>query len=269
MKELLAEFQRMVEVVHELREKCPWDRKQTLDSLRHLTIEETYELAEAILEKDYPEIKKELGDLLLHVVFYARIGEELQHFNLTQIISSLTEKLIRRHPHIYGDFVADTPEQVAENWERIKAQEKASQAKNENIGRKSVLAGVPVSLPALVQAYRMQEKAANVGFDWDQADQVWEKVKEEILEFEQADPATRETEMGDLLFSLVNYCRFTGINPDDALAKTNKKFKQRFQYIETSANQLDKEISALTLDEMEQFWREAKKLERMDAGNLA
>lgn len=262
MQELLVEFQRLVEVVHELREKCPWDRKQTLESLRHLTIEETYELAEAILEQDYPEIKVELGDLLLHVIFYARIGEEQGHFDLEQIVSSLRAKLIRRHPHIYGDTQADTPEQVKENWEMIKAKEKAEQAALGKLPRKSILNGVPNSLPSLVQAYRIQEKAANVGFDWQDPKDVWAKVKEELLEFEQASGAEREGEMGDLLFSLVNYCRFTGINPDDALSRSNLKFKSRFQYIEAQALAAGRELSELSLEEMDRFWNEAKRLEK-------
>lgn len=251
--ELQTEFHRLVNIVAELREKCPWDRVQTKESLRHLTIEETYELADAIIKNDYEEIKIELGDLLLHVLFYAKLGEESGEFTLAEVFHSQAEKLIRRHPHIYGDLKVDTADQVKENWEQIKAREKPGPV------RKKTLEGVPASMPALIKAYRMQEKASNVGFDWDTTGEVWEKVKEEILEFENAENAAdREAEMGDLLFSLVNYCRFAGINPDDALAKTNQKFKRRFEYIEDIAHGKDQGMKDLSLPEMEAFWQEAK-----------
>ena len=253
-------FMRLVEVVDELRVKCPWDRKQTVDSLRHLTIEETYELAEAIVQKDFPEIKEELGDILLHIIFYARIAAEQEEFELTEVIQTQIDKLIRRHPHIYGDVKAETEEQVKQNWEQIKAREKAEQAQNGKAPRKSTLAGVPASLPSLIQAYRIQEKAASVGFDWENGEQVWDKVQEELQEFKEAKSEThREEEMGDLLFSLVNYCRFVGINPDDALAKTNEKFKRRFEQVETEALKQDRELSEMTLEEMEALWQAAKK----------
>ena len=256
--ELLTAFNRLVEVVHELREKCPWDKKQTYESLRHLTLEEAHELAEAILKKDYPEMHEELGDLLLHIIFYARIGAERKHYDLTQVIHTQTEKLIRRHPHIYGEVKADTEEEVLANWEKIKAEEKKQQA-----GRakpKSTLEGVPSSLPSLIQAYRIQEKAANVGFDWENPSQVLDKVKEELEEFETANtPEEREAEMGDLLFSIVNYCRFMQINPDDALSRTNLKFKRRFMEVEQGAYAQDKSLSELSLEEMEHLWQQAKK----------
>jgi len=254
MKETLTAFQRLHEIVAELREKCPWDRVQTKESLRHLTIEETYELADAILKNDYEEIKVELGDLLLHVLFYTRLAEEKSKFTLEEVITSLSEKLIRRHPHIYGPGAADTPEQVAINWELIKAQENKGKKK-----KKRTLDGVPEHLPSLIKAMRMQEKAANVGFDWDNDDDVWDKVKEEILEFESAaNSAEKEDEMGDLLFSLVNYCRFKGINPEDALAKTNRKFKSRFEYVEEQAELAQRSLQDMTLDEMEVHWQDAK-----------
>jgi len=255
--DILQAFEKLVSVVHELRVKCPWDQKQTFDSLRHLTIEETYELADAILKKDYPELKMELGDLLLHIIFYARIAAEQHRFDLSEVIQSQTEKLIRRHPHIYGDVKADTEEEVLQNWEQIKAAEKKQEAGQEK--PKSRLEGVPDALPPLVQAYRIQEKVASVGFDWKHKREVLDKVKEELEEIAKAEnQEEKESEMGDLLFSIVNYCRFIGINPDDALCKTNLKFKRRFQYIEQKAYQRQKTLSQMNLEELELLWQEAK-----------
>lgn len=254
MNDSLKAFERLHEIVAELREKCPWDRVQTKESLRHLTIEETYELADAVLKNDYDEIKVELGDLLLHVLFYTRLAEEKEKFTLEDVITSLSEKLIRRHPHIYGPEAVDSPEEVAVNWELIKAKENKGKKKD-----KLTLDGVPRHLPSLIKAMRMQEKAANVGFDWDHEDDVWDKVKEELLEFETAaNSEEKEAEMGDLLFSLVNYCRFKGINPEDALAKTNRKFKSRFEYVELQAQAHQKSLQDMSLSEMEAFWQEAK-----------
>ena len=257
---LLEAFNKLVNVVHELREKCPWDKKQTFESLRHLTLEEAHEMADAILKKDYEEVHEELGDLMLHIIFYARIGAEKQHFDLQKVIETQTEKLIRRHPHIYGDVQADTEEQVLANWEKIKAEEKKQQAGAES--PKSTLAGVPASLPSLIQAYRIQEKAANVGFDWENPAQVLDKVKEELDEFASATSSEeQEAEMGDLLFSIVNYCRFMNINPDDALSRTNLKFKNRFMKVEQAAFSQKKALSEMSLEEMEKHWQAAKKQE--------
>ena len=240
----------------DLRAGCPWDQKQTLETLRYLTIEETYELSDAILEKDMDEIKKELGDLMLHLVFYAKIGSETGHFDIADVLDSISEKLIRRHPHIYGDVKVANAEDVKNNWEKIKLQEK---------DRDSVLTGVPNSLPAMVKAYRMQEKVRGVGFDWNNAEQVWEKVNEEIAELQheiaQGNRENMEKEFGDLLFSLVNYSRFIGVNPEDALERTNKKFVQRFKYIEQQAKKHGKSLKNMTLAEMDVFWDEAKKIE--------
>ncbi len=255
--DFLQAFEKLVSVIHELREKCPWDKKQTFESLRHLTIEETYELADAILKKDYPELKVELGDLLLHIVFYARIAAEQNHFDLSEVIQSQTEKLIRRHPHIYGDVQADTEEEVLKNWEQIKEREKKQEAGNEK--PKSRLEGVPDALPPLVQAYRIQEKVVSVGFEWEHTREVLDKVNEELEELEQAENLEeKESEMGDLLFTIVNYCRFIGINPYDALSKTNLKFKRRFQYMEQQAYQRQKTLSEMNPQEMELLWQEAK-----------
>ncbi|MDX1903328.1 MAG: nucleoside triphosphate pyrophosphohydrolase [Thermonemataceae bacterium] len=255
----LEAFARLLKIMDELREQCPWDKKQDFQSLRHLSIEEVYELSEAILQEDSQEIKKELGDVLLHIVFYARIASETQTFDIADVINQLCEKLIRRHPHIYGDIQADTEEQVKQNWEQIKQQESK--------GEKSVLAGVPTSLPALLKAMRMQEKARAVGFDWEEKAQVWAKVVEEMQEFEaefnaeQAFDANKaEQEFGDLLFSLVNYARFVGINPETALERTNQKFSKRFQYLEKKAKELQKSLSEMSLAEMDIFWNEAKNL---------
>lgn len=248
----LIAFKRLLDIMDELREQCPWDREQTTESIRHLTIEETYELSDAILEGDKKEIEKELGDILLHIVFYAKIGSETNDYNIESIIDQLCEKLIRRHPHIYGEVKVDNSDDVKQNWEQIKLKEKG------NV-KKSVLSGVPKSMPSIVKAYRMQEKAAQVGFDWSDKKDVWNKVKEEMEEFQSAKTEKDRTEeFGDLMFSLINYARFENINPDDALELTNKKFKQRFEHIESAAEKLGKKIQDLSLDEMEAFWQEAK-----------
>lgn len=252
-KEQLQAFERLLDIMDDLREKCPWDKKQTLQSLRHLTIEETYELGDAILDNNLPEIKKELGDLLLHIVFYAKIGSETQHFDIADVANSVCEKLIERHPHIYGNVKVENEEDVKRNWEKIKLKE----------GKKSVLEGVPNSLPALVKASRIQDKAAGVGFDWDSKEGVFEKIKEEISELHHeimlGDKENIEKEFGDVLFSLINYARFLKVNPEDALEKTNKKFIKRFQYLERKAEEQGKSLKNMTLEEMENFWQEAKK----------
>ncbi|MDN3669122.1 nucleoside triphosphate pyrophosphohydrolase [Echinicola jeungdonensis] len=254
----LEAFDRLLTIMDELREQCPWDRKQTLDSLRHLTIEETFELSDAILDNDLEEIKKELGDILLHIVFYSKIASEINAFEIGNVIHSLCDKLVSRHPHIYGDTEANDEEAVKQNWEKIKLKEK---------GNQSVLGGVPRSLPALIKAMRIQEKARGVGFDWEEKSQVWEKVEEEMQEFKAEFDATSDKkvdaekatgEFGDLLFSLINYARFVDINPEDALEKTNRKFIQRFQYLESAAKKSGKKIGEMTLDEMDVFWNEAK-----------
>lgn len=254
----LIAFERLLTIMDELREQCPWDKKQTMESLRHLSIEEVYELSEAILQNDMQEIKKELGDVLLHIVFYARIASETNDFTITEVINSLCEKLIVRHPHIYGDVQVKDEEEVKQNWEQIKMKESG--------GNNRLLSGVPASLASLVKAYRMQEKAAQVGFDWPNKEQVWDKVEEELEEFSQAKSAKdREEEFGDLLFALVNYARFEGINPDDALEKTNLKFKRRFEYIETKALDAGLNMKDMSLEEMEAWWVEAKKGENKKA----
>ena len=248
----LTAFKRLLDIMDELRAQCPWDRKQTTESIRHLTIEETYERSDAIINGDHEEIKKELGDILLHIVFYAKIGSEQGHYNIESVITQLCEKLIRRHPHIYGDVQVADSDAVKQNWEQIKLKEKG------NV-KKSVLSGVPVSMPSLVKAMRMQDKAAQVGFDWDNKDQVWEKVEEELLEFKSASNAKdREAEFGDLLFSLVNYARFEQINPDDALERTNRKFRTRFEYIESKAEAEGLDLRTVGLARMDQWWTEAK-----------
>jgi len=256
MDERAVSFLRLLQIMDELREKCPWDKKQTKESIRHLTIEETYELSDAILKNDHNEIKKELGDILLHIVFYSRIASESNEFTINEVIDSLCEKLIFRHPHIYGDVKAETEEQVKQNWEQLKQKEKG--------GNKSVLAGVPNSMPALLKAYRIQEKARAVGFDWDQPEQVFDKVKEELLEFEieikNKDQENAEKEFGDLLFSLINFARFMGINPEDALEQTNKKFIKRFGHMEKRVKEQGKEISDCKLPELDGYWNEAKNL---------
>jgi XTP/dITP diphosphohydrolase len=248
-------FQRLLGIMDELRAKCPWDKKQTLQSLRHLTIEETYELADAILDEDLPSIKKELGDILLHIVFYAKIGSEKNAFDINDVITSLCEKLIHRHPHIYGDVKVADENEVKRNWEKLKLKE----------GTKSVLEGVPVSLPAIVKASRIQEKARGVGFDWEKPEQVWEKVEEEISEFKaeadkKASHELLEAEFGDVLFSLINYARFLDINAEDALERTNKKFIKRFQYLETEAAKAGRKLDEMTLEEMDVYWNKAKQL---------
>ena len=230
----LEAFKRLLDIMDELRQKCPWDSTQTIDSLRYLTIEETYELSDAIIEKDYNDLKKELGDLLLHIVFYSKIASEDNHFDITDVANGICEKLILRHPHIFGNEHAATAEDVRNNWEKIKLKKE---------GNRSVLGGVPSALPAMVKAYRIQEKARGVGFDWHNTEEVWNK-----------------DEFGDVLFALINYARFIKVNPEDALEKTNRKFIKRFQYIEQKAKESGRFIGDLTLDEMEIFWQEAKKL---------
>jgi XTP/dITP diphosphohydrolase len=250
----LNAFDRLLTIMDELREQCPWDKKQTLQTLRHLTIEETYELGDAILENDLEEVKKELGDLLLHIVFYARIGSESNDFDIADVANSICDKLINRHPHIYGDVSVTNEEDVKRNWENIKLKE----------GKKSVLEGVPNSLPALVKANRIQEKVAGVGFDWEQPEQVFEKVKEELSELqEEVDAGNKdklEAEFGDVLFSIVNYARFLEINPENALERTNKKFIKRFQYLESRAKENNRTLKEMSLDEMDVYWEEAKRL---------
>lgn len=252
-------FERLLTIMNTLREQCPWDKKQTMETLRHLTIEETYELSDSILEGDMAEIKKELGDIMLHLVFYTRIASESKAFDIVDVLNGICDKLIHRHPHIYGDVVVDDENDVKRNWEQLKLKE----------GNRSVLGGVPVSLPALVKASRIQEKARGVGFDWDKKEQVWEKVEEELQEFkeelnggngEAVDKEKAEAEFGDLLFSLINYARFIDINPEDALEKTNRKFIKRFQYLESQAKELGKNLKDMTLAEMDLFWNQAKKL---------
>ena len=249
----LAAFDRLLTIMDELREKCPWDQKQTFESLRHLTIEETYELGDAILDKDLNEIKKELGDVLLHIVFYSKIGSETNDFDIADVANGICDKLIHRHPHIYSDTVVKDEEEVKQNWEKLKLKE----------GRTSVLEGVPKSLPALVKASRIQEKVKAVGFDWEESEQVWEKVEEEIAEFhaevEAKDKDKMQAEFGDVLFSLINYARFLDINPEEALERTNKKFIKRFQYLESKASELGKPLMDMSLAEMDVFWNEAKK----------
>ena len=252
MDKRLEAFQRLLNIMDDLRAQCPWDKKQTIQSLRHLTIEETYELGDAILDNDLQEVKKELGDLLLHIVFYAKIGSETGDFDIADVANGVCEKLIIRHPHIYGDVKVDNEEDVKRNWEKIKLKE----------GNKSVLGGVPKSLPALVKASRIQDKAAGVGFDWDNIDDVFAKVKEEIEELHAEVKAQKHTaieaEFGDVLFSLINYARFLKVNPEDALERTNKKFIARFQYLERKAAESGKSLRDMTLAEMEAYWQEAK-----------
>ena len=252
-KEQLAAIDRLLTIMDELREQCPWDRKQTFESLRHLTIEETYELGDAILERNLEEIKNELGDLLLHIAFYAKLGSEEKAFDMADIAHSISEKLIHRHPHIYGDVNVDNEEDVKKNWEALKLKE----------GKKSVLSGVPKGLPALVKAQRIQDKVAGVGFDWEAPEQVKEKVQEEWnelkAEIEKGDQDAMEAEFGDLLFSLINYARFLKINPDTALERTNQKFTKRFSYLEAKAQALGKTLHEMTLADMDVFWEEAKK----------
>lgn len=251
-QEKLKAFDELLTIMDELRENCPWDKKQTMESLRYLTIEETYELSDAILENDLEEVKKELGDLMLHVVFYSRLGNEQKSFDIADVLNSICEKLIRRHPHIYAEEIAEDEATVKANWEKIKLKEK---------GNTSVLGGVPKSLPALIKATRIQEKARGVGFDWDDKEQVWEKVKEELTEFEQEkNHENQKAEFGDLLFSLINYARFIDIDPEEALERTNKKFIKRFQYIEKATKENGKPLTDLSIDEMNAYWEEAKNI---------
>lgn len=250
----LNAFDRLLTIMDELREQCPWDQKQTMETLRPLTIEETYELGDAILDADLNEVKEELGDLLLHIVFYSRIGSETNDFDISDVINGICEKLIHRHPHIYSDVKVKDETEVKQNWENLKLKE----------GKLSVLQGVPKSLPALVKACRIQEKVAGVGFDWEHSDQVWSKVEEEIGELKEEivnkNQDAIEDEFGDVLFSLINYARFLNINPENALERTNKKFIKRFQYLEKKAKGLQKSLSEMTLAEMDVYWDEAKKL---------
>lgn len=253
-KQQLAAFNRLLDIMDDLREKCPWDKKQTLESLRHLTIEETYELADAILENDLNEIKNELGDVLLHLVFYAKIGSEKKAFDIGDVANAISDKLIARHPHIYGDVVVKDENEVKENWEKLKLKE----------GKNSVLEGVPKSLPSLVKANRIQDKVAGVGFDWEERSQVWEKVQEEITELNEeikkGSKDSIESEFGDVLFSMINFARFIDVNPENALEKTNKKFINRFQYLELAAKKEGKKLTEMSLKEMDVFWDQSKKI---------
>jgi XTP/dITP diphosphohydrolase len=255
-KKSLAAFEKLLNVMDELRAKCPWDKKQTIQSLRYLTIEETYELSEAILENDMDEIKKELGDLMLHLVFYSKIASENQSFDISDVLEGITKKLINRHPHIYGDVEVNSAEDVKNNWEKIKLTE----------GNKTVLSGVPTSLPPLVKAYRIQEKARGVGFDWEEPHQVWDKVIEELNELKDevdnnGSNERKEDEFGDLLFALVNYARFIDVNPEDALERTNKKFIRRFSHLEKAAKNEGRSLHKMSLTEMDKYWNEAKEKE--------
>lgn len=259
-EEKLKAFDRLLTIMDELRENCPWDKKQTIESLRHLTLEETYELSDAIVEGNMNEIRKELGDILLHIVFYARIASESQQFDIADVLNGLCDKLINRHPHIYGDVEANDDEAVKRNWERIKLKEKKDQ---------TVLGGVPDSLPALIKAMRIQEKARGVGFDWEEKSQVWEKVEEEMKEFksefnidndQEIDHQKARDEFGDLLFSLVNYARFIEVNPEEALERTNKKFISRFKYLEEQSRKDGKNLEDMSLEEMDYYWNKAKSL---------
>ncbi len=250
MNKKLEAFARLLKIMDELREQCPWDRKQTFQSLRNLTIEETYELADALLVEDLDEIKEEIGDVMLHMVFYAKIADEKKAFDIADAINSVCEKLVNRHPHIYGDVKVENEEEVKKNWEQLKLKE----------GKKSVLSGVPKSLPAMIKAYRMQDKTKQVGFEWENAEQVWDKVEEELAEYKESveegqSQEKQEEEFGDVLFSLINYARFKGIDPETALERVNQKFKRRFEYIEANA---PKELTDMSLEEMDALWNEAK-----------
>ena len=252
----LQAFERLLNIMDDLRTQCPWDKKQTLESLRYLTIEETYELSDAILEKDFNELKGEIGDLMLHMVFYSKIASETNEFDITDVLNGICDKLVRRHPHIYGDVKVQNEEEVKRNWEQIKLKEK---------GRKTVLQGVPKSLPAMVKANRIQDKVRGIGFDWEHDHQVWDKVKEELDELEEevstgASQEKIEDEFGDVLFSLINYARHIKVNPEDALERTNKKFIKRFNYLEKKSNEINKPLDQMTLAEMDVYWEEAKKL---------
>ena len=255
-QEKLKAFERLLDIMDDLREGCPWDKKQTLESLRHLTLEEVYELSDAILDENMDEIREELGDLMMHLVFYAKIGEEKKAFDVRDVLEGISDKLVYRHPHIYGDIKVANADEVADNWEKLKLKE----------GKKSVLSGVPKSLPPLLKAYRMQEKAKGVGFEWEKRSQVWDKVVEEMnelkAEVEQNSSRDKiEDEFGDLLFALVNYARYVGINPDDALERTNRKFIRRFQYIETQSAKEGHNLTDMTLEEMDAYWNRAKEEE--------
>lgn len=251
-KQQLEAFNRLLDIMDELREKCPWDKKQTLESLRHLTIEEVYELGDAILDNNLEELKKELGDVLLHIVFYAKIGSEKKAFDIADIANAISDKLIDRHPHIYGDVTVKDENEVKQNWERLKLKE----------GKESVLEGVPKSLPAMVKANRIQDKVSGVGFDWEEPHQVWDKVQEELTELNeeiaQGNQQNIEEEFGDVLFSMINYARFINVNPENALERTNKKFINRFQYLEKSVKKEGKELSEMSLAEMDVYWEKAK-----------
>jgi XTP/dITP diphosphohydrolase len=253
MDKRLEEFKRLLDVMDELRAKCPWDKEQTMESLRHLTIEETYELTDSILEGKYPDIKKELGDILLHIVFYAKIASEQNQFDITDVLTSICDKLIYRHPHVFGTVEVENSDDVKHNWENLKIKE----------GNKSILAGVPVSLPALVKAHRIQDKVRSVGFDWEDRTQIWDKVDEELKElrqeFEQGDEKKMEAEFGDLIFSLVNAARLYNIDPEMALERTNKKFIKRFNYLESQTLKKGMSLKDMTLDEMNVYWEDAKK----------
>jgi len=257
MQEQLNAFGRLLKIMDELREKCPWDKKQTIQSLRNLTIEETYELADAIINEDMQGIKEELGDLLLHIVFYAKIGSEAGAFTITDVINHHCEKLIQRHPHVYGDLQLNSEEAVKQNWEKLKLKE----------GKKSILSGLPPSLPALIKAYRIQDKVKQVGFQWENAEQVWDKVREEMDELyaetsaQKLDAEKTEQEFGDLLFALINYARYINVDPERALEKTNKKFVRRFQFIEDSVNKNKGDLNSMTLQEMDALWNKAKEEE--------
>lgn len=249
----LKAFERLLKIMDDLRAQCPWDKKQTLDSLRHLTIEETYELSEAIINNDLQEIKKELGDLMLHIVFYSKIGSEKKAFDITDVLETISDKLVFRHPHIYSDVEANSADDVASNWEKIKLKE----------GKKSVLSGVPKSLPSMIQAFRIQDKVRGVGFDWKDTKGVLDKVYEEFEELKSAETKEKqEEELGDLLFSIINYSRFIDINPDKALSKTNKKFIKRFEYLESKLKEEDKSFDDINLQEMEELWQKAKAFDK-------
>ncbi len=250
----LAGFRHLLEIMDELREKCPWDREQTFDTLRNLTVEETFELSDAIFQKDYKDVCKELGDLMLHIVFYSKIASEQQLFDVKDVLNQLCDKLIRRHPHIYGEMKADSANEVHENWEKIKLQTE---------GNRSVLGGIPSGMPALTKAYRIQDKVSGVGFDWDNKEDVWNKVKEELgelkAEVDKEDPVRMEEEFGDVLFSLINYARFLHIHPEDALEKTNRKFMSRFQLLEKMVKEDNRQLTDMSLEEMDVYWERAKK----------
>lgn len=254
MQEKLKAFERLLNIMDDLREKCPWDKKQTLESLRHLTIEETYELADAILDNDMEELKGEIGDLMLHMVFYAKIADEKKAFDITDALNAICDKLVHRHPHIYGDVEVADENEVKENWEKLKLKE----------GKKSVLEGVPKSLPAMVKAQRIQEKVKGVGFEWDNVDQVYAKVQEELKELDDevksGDQEKKEKEFGDVLFALINYGRWIGVNPENALAKTNIKFQNRFQWMEEKIKEDNEEISELGLEKLDEYWDKSKKV---------